>query len=210
MTIAQLYDKLTTTPLFKGISGEDLALIQERCHLRWVSMGTDHPFIQADEPCHHLAILTEGEMIRTTHFDNHTYTVKDIVKAVTIIEPEQLYGLTTRYRSNYRTLTSCKALLISKDDIRQTLMTIPVWRINLLNHLSAKYNKLKDSSEHKPYDLKEMILHFGAEKPLSINIRMVDLGKYLGAARRTISNVLHELEREGKVTLHPNLIEFNN
>ncbi len=209
MTIAQLYDKLTAIPLFKGVSGEDLALIQERCNLRWVNLSTDHPLIQADEPCHHLVILTEGELTRTTNFDNNTYTVKDKVEGVSIIEPEQLYGLTTRYRSNYRTLTSCKVLLISKDDIRQTLMNIPVWRINLLNLLSAKYNKLRDAVENKPYNLKEMIMHFGVDKPMSIKIRMSDLGKYLGAARRTISNVLHELEQEGKVTLRPNLIEFN-
>lgn len=209
MTIAQLYDKLTTIPLFKGVSGEDLALIADRVHLRWVNVGIDQSVIQADEPCYHLTILTEGELVRTTHYDNNTYTVKDIVKGVHIIEPEQLYGLTTRYRSSYRARTSCKMLLISKDDIRKTLLNIPVWRINLLNHLAAKYTKLQASSEQKPYNLKEMVLHFGAERPLSIRIRMEDLGRYLGAARRTISNVLHELESEGKVTLHPNLIEFN-
>lgn len=209
MTITQLYDKLTNISLFKGVSGEDLALIADRVNLRWLHIGQDQPFIQANEPCQHLAILTEGKLLRSTDYDNGTYNVKDLVSEVCIIEPEQLYGLTCRYRSSYRTYTSCKVLIISKNDIRQTLMNIPVFRINLLNMLSARYNKLLAASEQKPYDLKEMIMHFGAEKPLSIHIKMADMGRYLGAARRTISNVLHELESEGKVTLHPNLIEFN-
>lgn len=209
MNIAQLYDKLTAIPLFKGVSGEDLALITDRVHLRWVNVGIEQSIIQAQEPCNHLTILMEGEMLRTTHYDNNTYTVTEMVKGPYIIELEQLYGLTCKYRSNYRARTSCQLLIISKDDIRKTLMNLPVWRINLLNYLSAKYNKLLDEHQHKPHNLKEEILHFGADKPLSIHIRMVDMGRYLGAARKTISNVLHELESEKKVTLHPNLIEFN-
>lgn len=208
LTMSQLYDRLTAIPLFKGMSGEDLAYVAHKVTLRWVNLGIDQPYIQADEPCQHLSILLEGTLMRTTDYDNGTYTVKDWLSGVTLIEPEQLYGLSCKFKSHYRALTSCKLLMLSKVDIRQTLMNIPVWRINFLNYLSAKYNRLAEDSAHKPYNLKEMILHFGAEHPKSVRIRMSDMGKYLGAARRTISNVLHELEAEGKVVLHPNLIEY--
>ena len=39
---------------------------------------------------------------------------------------------------------------------------------------------------------------------------MIALGKCLGAARKTISDALHELEQEGKVRLRPNFIEVVN
>ena len=209
MTLANLYEKLTSIPLFRGMSGEELAVVSDRVNLRWVSVGPEQTFIQCNEPCNHLAVLMEGEMKRITYHDGNTYVVTEKLSGIHIFELEQLYGLTCRYRSDYVTITSCKMLLISKDDVRKTLMNISIFRINMMNLLSAKYCKLLDSKEYCTYDLKEQIMHFGAEEPLTVKIRMVDLGRYLGAARNTISHVLHEMEREGKLSLRPNLIIYN-
>lgn len=209
MSISELYDKLTSLPLFRGISGEDLAIIADRVHFRWLKLATDQPLIQEGESCNHLIILCEGELNRTTNYDNNICAVTDGVVGPAVIEPEQLYGLQCRYRSSYRAATSCRLVLVSKDDIRKTLINVPIWRINLLNMLTANYCKLREATTPRYYDLKEMILHFRAERPKQVRIRMVDLGHYLGAARKTISNALHELEAEGHVKLKPNLIEYN-
>ena len=208
MTLSQLYENLATLPLFRGISAQELASIADKVHLRWLNIVSDQPFIQADEPCQHIAYLTEGEMTKTTSYDNATYTVTERIKGPCIIEPEQLYGLTCAYQSNYRTVTTCKLLLISKQDIRETLMNIPIWRINLLNHYASMIGKLKRDNEASPYDIKEKIMHFGAERPQTLKIRMIDLAHYLGTSRTTISHILHELESEGKIKMKPNLIEY--
>lgn len=208
MTLSQLYESLATLPLFRGISAQELASIADKVHLRWLNIVSDQPFIQADEPCQHIAYLTEGEMTKTTSYDNATYTVTERIKGPCIIEPEQLYGLTCAYQSNYRTVTTCKLLLISKQDIRDTLMNIPIWRINLLNHYASMIGKLKRDNEARPYDIKEKIMHFGAERPQTLKIRMIDLAHYLGTSRTTISHILHELESEGKIKMTPNLIEY--
>lgn len=208
MTLAQLYESLTSLPLFKGISAKELSLIADKVHLRWMTIGSDHPFIQSEEPCQHIVFLIEGEMLRTTTNDELTYTVTELVKGPALVEPEQLYGPSCTYRSNYRTRTACKVLLISKSDVRETLMEIPIWRINLLNHYSSLINKAQRKCEPHPYNVKEQIMHFGAERPLKIHIRMQDLARYMGVSRTTISHTLHALEKEGKVKLTPNLIEF--
>lgn len=208
MTTAQLYESLTSLQLFRGISAKDLAMIASKVHLRWTNICTDQPFIQEGEPCHHLAILTEGEMLRSTTYDDMTYTVTEVVKAPYIFEPEQIYGPYCTYRSNYRTRNACTVLLITKEDIRNTLIDIPIWRINLLNLYASTINKQMKKMQPKPYDLKEQIMHFGAERPLTLKIRMIDLAHYLGTSRTTISHTLHGLEHEGKVRLSPNLIEY--
>ena len=210
MTITQLYERLTQIPLFRGISGEDLAYIADRVNLRWMQIGSDQPFIQMSEPCLHLAVLMEGEMLRITRSDGDTYTLTELLTGVQMLEPEQLYGLHCRYRSDYRTRTSCRMLLISKEDIRQTLMNIPVFRINWLNLMSVRCNRLIEALQPRPRNLKEDIMHFMGPQAVSVRIRMIDLGKYLGAARKTISDALHELEQEGKVRLRPNFIEVVN
>ena len=207
MTISQLYERLTEIPLFKGISGENLAYIADRVNLRWMSIGSDQPFIQMDEPCQHLVVLMEGELLRITRCDGGTYVLTELLSGIQMLEMEQLYGLQCRYRSDYRTRTSCRILLISKEDIRQTLMNVPVFRINWLNYMSVRCNRLIEALQPRPRNLKEDILRFMGPQAVSLRIRMIDLGKYLGAARKTISDALHELEREGAVRLRPNLIE---
>lgn len=208
MTIAQLYERLTDIPLFKGVSGENLAVIAERANLRWMNVSDDQLFIRMDEPCRHLVVLLEGEMLRITHHDGDTYTVTELLEGMHILELEQLYGLRCRYRSDYRTRTSCRMLLVSKEDIRQTLMNIPVFRINWLNYMSVRHNRMYDALQPRPYCLKEDIMRFAGPHAISVRIRMADLGRYLGAARKTVSDALHDLEREGKVRLRPNLIEI--
>lgn len=209
MTITELYDKLTSVPLFRGISGEELHYIADKVDLRWVKYASDQSLIQADEPCRHLVFLIEGNAIKTTTFDNGTYSVTELIKGPMVIEPEQLYGLTCRYRSDYRALTSCRLLLINKDDVSRTLVNIPIWRINMFNLLTATINKMQKAAEPSVISLKEQIMHFASDNPLTLHIRMLDLGRYLGVSRKTISNALHELELEDKVVLRPNFIEFN-
>ena len=205
--ITQLYDRLTRIPLFRGVSGEDLAYIADRVNLRWMQIGSDQPFIQSSEPCHHLAVLMGGEMLRITHCDGDIYILTELLTGLEILEPEQLYGLHCRYRSDYRTRTSCQILLISKEDIRQTFMNIPVFRINWLNLMSVRCNRLIEALQPRPRNLKEDIMHFMGPQAVSLRIRMIDLGRYLGAARKTISDALHELEEEGRLRLRPNYIE---
>lgn len=208
MTLAKLYETLTSLPLFRGISASELTRVADEVKLRWVNIGPDQPFIQADEPCHHLVYLVEGELLRSSTHDNGIYTVSQYVKAPCLIEAEQLYGLSCAYQANYRTTTACKVLLITKDDVRRTLLDIPVWRINLLNLYASTLCKERSSNAPKPYNLQEQVMHFGAERPVTLRIRMADLARYMGVSRTTISHALHELERQGKVRLSPNVIEY--
>lgn len=208
MELTQLYDRLTAISLFRGLSAEDFTNIAERVTLRWVTVVAGQPVIQSDEPCHHLVFLCEGTLLRTTHHDSRTYSVNDLVEPTQAIEPERLYGLTACYRSNYRAQTTCRLLLIPKEDVHRTLLSIPIWRINFLNMLATQCNRNLQAAMPRRYDLRYQVLHFGSPRPLSIRIRMSDLGKYIGAARKTVSNLLHQLEDEGIVRLRPNLIEF--
>ena len=208
MTLAQLYETLTSLPLFRGMSAAELNRVSEEVKLRWLNLVSDQPFIHANEPCNHLVYLLEGTLTRTQSFDNDTYSVSDLVKGPCLIEPEQLYGLTCAYQANYRTASPCRFLLISKDDVRRCLHDISIWRINLFNLYASTLCKERKKTEPKPYDLKEQIMHFGSERPIRLHIRMADLARYMGVSRTTISHALHELEDQGKVRLSPNQIEY--
>ena len=114
MNIAQLYDKLTSIPLFRGISGEDLATITERVHLRWINLEPEQFFIREGEQCNHIAVLYEGQMWITSR--GKDYEVTETIDAQHIIEPEQLHGLECRYRRTYKAKTT---KILSQDTLKK-------------------------------------------------------------------------------------------
>lgn len=212
MNLSETYTKLASVPLFTGLSGEDLYMVCEKVHLRWVKLYSGQTLIQENEPCTHLTILIQGELNRTTDHDQKTWSVTDVVRGPIVIEPDQLYGLKCRYRSRYEARTDCQLLLISKDDMRRTLMNLPLWRTNLLNLMASNCVKEREWNDPRQLSLGERIMRFGLDHysapdcPHWVRIRQVDLGGYIGETRRTISMEVHKLIDEGLMEIRPNLM----
>lgn len=213
MTIKELYEKLTSLPLFRGMGGDELAMVADRVHLRFARIDAGETFIREDEPCQHLAFLVRGRMTKTECFDNGNYSIRSAVDGPMVIEPERLYGLHTRYRCRYDAATTSEVLLITKDDVRYTMLHIPVWRINFLNEISLACTKEQERNAFRPLDsLDEQIMDFvrrhNAKVPLTVHIRMVDLANYLNTSRRLIGLALHRLEQQGLLTMKANEISI--
>lgn len=202
-------------PLFTGLSGEDLFMVCEKVTMRWVKLHKGQILIQQDEPCTHLTFLLEGELYRSTMHGQNTWSVTDVVRSPLVIEPEQMYGLKCHFAHRYEAKTDCLILLIRKDEMRQTLLNLPLWRTNLLNLLASNTVKEREWNEPGFYDLGTRIQRFGLDhlscmdRPHILHIRQVDLGMFLGESRRTISQVVHKLIDEGKAEIRPNVIILN-
>lgn len=202
-------------PLFKGISGEDLFMILDKVQMRWVKYRKGQRVIEAGDACKGLAILLEGDLKRTRDMDEKTYSVIDVVRGPMVIEVEQLYGLTCRYCSRYDAMKDALVLFVEKDDVRRTLLNVPLWRTNLLNLLASELVKTQTFDAPLPNTLGEKIMCFGtdrftvAEEGHTLRIRQVDLGRYLCATRRTISMEVHKLLDAGLVEMKPNKIIVN-
>lgn len=212
MNLSETYTRLASVPLFTGLSGEDLFMVCEKVKLRWVKLHEGQTLIQQEEPCTHLTIVTEGELERTMEREGKLWSVTDVVSGPMVIEPEQLYGLKCRYTHRYVARTDCKVLIIQKDEMRRTLLNLPLWRTNLLNLLASNMVKERRFNEPGAYTLGERICRFGldylsrTDRQHTLRIRQVDLGAMLGESRRTISQEVHKLIDEGKVEIRPEKI----
>lgn len=206
---------MASVPLFTGLSGEDLYMICEKVNLRWVKLYQGQTLIQQDESCQHLTILLEGELNRSKTHDKKVWTVTDVVRGAMVIEPEQLYGLKCRFTHRYEARTDCMVLLISKDEMRRTLLNLPLWRTNLMNLLASNIVKQHEWNEPTFNTLGDKIRRFGLDHlsakdaPHTLHIRQVDLGNYLNESRRTISYEIHKMIDKGEAEIRPNLIIFN-
>ena len=212
------YAQLTSIPLFTGISGDDLAIIMDRVDLLEIDLAPGEVFVRDGDVSQGMAILREGRMMRCrTHgegsFTNARgqlcplcYQVCETVSPGFILEPEVLFGLDQRHRNTWTAQTSCRLTLIGKNEIRQTLMYVPVWRINFVNLLCTSLQRSQDDVLPMPAsDCREQVLRFllrhftsrGLSADMDITIEQ--MGHCLGLNRRTMTKVIGLLEQEGLV-----------
>ena len=212
------YAQLTSIPLFTGISGDDLAIIMDRVDLLEIDLAPGEVFVRDGDVSQGMAILREGRMMRCrTHgegsFTNARgqlcplcYQVCETVSPGFILEPEVLFGLDQRHRNTWTAQTSCRLTLIGKNEIRQTLMYVPVWRINFVNLLCTSLQRSQDDVLPMPAsDCREQVLRFllrhftsrGLSADMDITIEQ--MGHCLGLNRRTMTKVIGQLEHEGLV-----------
>lgn len=212
------YSQLASIPLFMGISGDDLAVILDRVELLDINLRPGEVFVSSGDVCQCMAIVREGMVRRQTEYYRGTfinsrkqeteirYQIEELLKPGFILEPEILYGLENRHRNSWMAETSCQLTLIGKEDIRQTLMYVPVWRINLLNLLCTQLQRCQESVLHSvsPDEVTRTLQFFlnhatlGGES-LETDITLEQMGYCLGISRRTMSSVITELEDQGLV-----------
>ena len=213
---AEVYPILTTIPLFKGVSAQDLAIVQERVRMRRVTIDPEEEIVRQGDPCRRIIVVMEGRIRVETTSSHRDYKLTEWSEDTQIIELEQLYGLDQQYARTYTAETEVKCIVIEKDDIRRVLMHLDIWRINLLNMLSMRQTRYATLVHDTPAaSLEELILRFVRFRSLyahgdkRLHIRQSDLGRYIGATRLVISGALHKLQRKGVLTMNRGIITFH-
>lgn len=223
------YTQLTSIPLFTGISGEDLAMIMDRIELVDMELMPEETLVHENDVCQCMSILREGTIKRTRTYQQGTfsnqrkeskelkYTVTETIDKGIILEPEVLFGLDLRHKNTWTAETTCHLTLIGKEDIRQTLMYVPIWRINLMNLLCTNLQKMTADKMPQPVPTEyERILQFILRhctqfgKTLVMDITSEQMGYCVGMDRRVIAKVLGQLEAEDLLKKSKQHIEIPN
>lgn len=170
---------------------------------------------EAESVCNELVIVTQGTMECETKSDDNSYRLIEHLHATHTLEPDKLYGLEQRYRSAYRAVTPCESMAITKDKFLELLGKYLIIRLNYLNMICRKSQKL----EHNPWkacsgDIKQRIARFikdrsqhpaGSKK---LFITMVHLANELYCTRLEVSNALNELANNERIILKRGIIEI--
>lgn len=223
------YTQLTSIPLFTGISGEDLAMIMDRIELVDMELMPEETLVHENDVCQCMSILREGTIKRTRTYQQGTfsnqrkeskelkYTVTETIDKGIILEPEVLFGLDLRHKNTWTAETTCHLTLIGKEDIRQTLMYVPIWRINLMNLLCTDLQKMTADKMPQPVPTEyervlQFILRHGTQygKTLVMDITSEQMGHCVGMDRRMITKVIGQLEAEDLLKKSKQHIEIPN
>ena len=211
----KIYDKLLQFMLFQGMSHADLMEVVGHTKFGFAKQPGGQRIARDGDICDHLIFLTAGSLSVETVSDDHTCRVCEIVNAPYVIQPEQLFGLTQRYTSTFKTLNDCSFISIDKQEVMLLLETQLVFRINMLNMLAADAQRMRHRAwRSAPQSLRQRIMRFFFSRclypagPKTFYILMNQLAAELNDSRLDISRALNAMQAEGLLTLYRGRIQI--
>ena len=211
----KIYDKLLQFTLFQGMSHADLMEVVGHTKFGFSKQPEGQRIVKDGDYCDHLIFLTTGSLAVDTVSDDHNCRVSEVVNAPYAIQPEQLFGLTQRYTSNFKTLSECSFITIDKQEVMLLLETQLVFRLNMLNSLAADSQRLRHRAWcSAPLSLRDRITRFFFSRclypagPKTFYILMTQLAAELNDSRLDISRALNAMQAEGLLTLHRGRIQI--
>lgn len=203
------YALFTRLPLLQGVSSRELLGWEEALRLDIDELPASRlPLIRQGDTCTTLLYLVDGTLQREYRSPDGTYATRSLLKAPAVIEVDRLFGLTPTYEYTYRAKTDVKMLSIRKPLLGSHLLKSEVFRLNLLNTLSACAQKKANALlPHKMGTAEERLRHFIAnlfsegEGEVELIIRMKELAQFTGETRLTISQILNQWAERGSILL---------
>ncbi|MCR5849956.1 MAG: Crp/Fnr family transcriptional regulator [Bacteroidaceae bacterium] len=203
------YALFTRLPLLQGISSRELLGWEEALRLDADEFpASSSPLIRQGDNCSQLLYLVEGELQREHQSSDGIYASHSLLKAPAVIEVDRLFGLTPTYEYTYRAKTEVKMLGIRKGLIGSHLMKSEVFRLNMLNTLSAIAQKRETALRPCQLDNAEdrlrhflSIIFYDCKGEVEIFIHMKELAHYIDERRITVSQILNRWDKEGSIRL---------
>jgi CRP-like cAMP-binding protein len=203
------YALFTQLPLLQGISSTELIGWEDALRLDLDEFPASKlPLIRQGDNCTQLLYLVEGKLQREHRSADGNFAIRSYLRAPAVIEVDRLFGLNPTYEYTYWAKTEVRMLGIPKSFLGRHLMKSEVFRINLLNTLSAIAQKR--SAALLPRQLgsvEERLKHFAGtlfpdcEGEVELSIKMTDLARYVGDSRLIVSRLLNRLNEEGSIRL---------
>ena len=203
------YALLTRLPLLQGIGSTELLHLEDVLRLDIDELPASKlPIIRQGDTCTQLLWLVEGELTREHQSANGVYVTRSALQAPAVIELDRLFGLHTTYEYTYRAKTDVKMLSIRKSLMGSHLMKSEVFRLNLLNALSAISQKRAIALLPRQFDTaEERLRHFIAtlfpecKGEVELVIKMRELAHYIGERRLTVSDILNKWDEASSIRL---------
>lgn len=210
-----VFDKLLSLPLFLGIGRADFMEIVARIRLGFNRKAENAVIVEEGSLCNSLFFIISGSFCSVQQSDARNYSFVEWYEAPMVLQPECLFGLTTRYTKLYRATSAVQYLEVDKRAISDILFTYPTFRFNYLNQLSMQvqqskrklWQKLPDSDIGKFIGFVANRCAYPAGRK-EIRISMENLAGELQISRQRVSQMLRALENENLISLGRERIEI--
>ena len=211
------FDRLLLLPLFQGIGRGDFQEIAERVRLGFLKRSKGCVLVQQDELCTGLYFVLGGEVCAHRLSDQNDYSINEWLNMPLVLQPECLFGLSTRYTRTFTAASDVQLLRVEKDVVRDVLFYYPTFRINYLNLLSTRAQlSTRLLWRTVSLDLRSRFIQFLSSRCLrpagrkELNMGMVALADELLTTRLKVSKMLNELEHQEMLELHREKIVVPN
>lgn len=208
MTIARDKSRLAETPLFLGMSVNDLDDIVATASLGLHVCARGKPIATAGDTCLRLCLLVDGIMHVESRAHDNGYAIVETVTAPFVIQPECLFGLTQLYTKTFTADTTCHVLAISKTEVMRLAERYDIIRLNIINILSTAAQKAqREPWRSQPRDIRAKIIRFIESRCLrpagrkEIYIKMTRLAQETAESRLNISRELAAMQTENLIIL---------
>lgn len=211
----EIYNQLLRFPLFQGMSHADLMEVVGHTKLGFLKIPAGKVYAKEGDSCHHLSFLTHGTMQCETQNDDHTCRVVEHLAAPYLLQPEQLFGLSQRFTSNFKAETPCNIITIDKQEVLLLMETQLVFRLNFTNILSTEIQRLRHQPwRSAPTGLRQWLVRYFLQRCLypagakTFRVLMRQIAADLNDSRLDISQELNRMQADGLLTLHRGRIEI--
>ncbi len=206
--------QIAKLPLFIGLTDIELDEIVRDIHLDIKHYKKGRVFVNEYDACTSLLFVQNGWFITDTYSDNRSFHLEELAQGPQIIEPDKLFGLSKHYHSTYTAYTPCDILCLPKEGLMMLLEKYIIIRINFLNTISRKSQRLEASSwQNNCTDVKGSVIMFIRQHSIypvgkkTLYIKMTQLADETHFSRLEISNALNALHNEDKIILKRGIVE---
>lgn len=199
-----MFDTVLSLPLFQGLGPDDLTRILESTRLRFETLMPETQIVQQDDMCNDVIFILSGTVRCTTTAADRLWYVEEVLPVPALLGLEVLYGSTRAYPYTASADTTVRLMRVDKRTMAALTSYFEVFRINVLNTLSALVARQRQLQwMPAPQTLEGRIVYFmrtHVQRPAgskSFHISLPELGAYLGEDSRYVSKALHRLEKKG-------------
>ena len=211
----QLYDHLLQFPLFQGLSHTELLQLAGNTKFGFRKVAAGKSVVKEGEVCQTLFFLISGQLTLVTQSDDRHYRVEERLSAPWLLQPEVLFGAQPRFGSTVTTATESHFITLSKDEVLRLSDDFLIFRLNLLNLLSAQAQRRGHLGWRRtPTELRQRIVRFLLDHclypagPKMVYILMEQLALELNDSRLDVSRALNAMQADGLLVLHRGRIEI--
>lgn len=210
----RLYERLTSLPLFQGMSRSDIEQIIAKTRFGFSRESKNRVVKREGDACDSLVFLLQGEITSLSVAADHGYSVEETLSAPCILQPDRIFGLTQRYTRTFTTATACEFLELEKPEVVSLTDQYIIFRLNLLNTIATLAQRLSRQPWHPADTFRGRLVRFFADRcsrPAGrkvFRIKMVRLAQELGVSRGDVSQVLNQLQDEGLLDFSRGIIQI--
>ena len=216
-----MFEQLMQLPLFQGLSSEAISLLVEKYPFHFLKFHPGDCIVEAGEGNSHARFVVSGRARLQTVFPHLQVELSHILCAPHVLGADTLFGITTTYPYRVTAADTCGILQITKSDYISMLQSDKVLLFNILNHLSLKGQRFRNSVLNiKQCTVMERLgiivetLTTRRSTDVTLTYRQKDFCALLGTQRNTLMSAIDVLadaemvECDGNRLIIPDLRKF--